>query len=490
MIGAIKMKKKRMILIVFIGIMVSGIVLMYSSYALFSANQISKSAITIKVGTMNGALKIDGLPTNQLMIPAKETKTFTITLENLNNIPGKFLLYYTNTLASDIKIGYTTGTGIDIPPKENGVIISKNGKKTYSIKVKNGTTNSQTISLEVLGGLETPSLTLPSNAHVLEEFKGESLVNALLQKTNDKTITEYTKGNVSEMYTFTHEKGTQQTDWTTEELTDYRYIGSTPNNYVYFNCTNLDNTSTCEIWRIIGIFTVEDENGNKEQRMKIMRSEPIGLYSMDAKGVGVGSSTSHHGSNEWSDSYIRQLLNETYYKRTTGTCYHGIDTKSDCDFTQIGLTSTAQNMISEAKYYLGGIAEYGVSLYEQERGNARSANRNISAISKIGLLYPTDYGYTYALGVNDHCFTYVHVCGNKATSAWMYNVLTKNGSNHSWFITPPSTDNYTSLHIQSTGSLVRGSVYNPYYIVPCLYLNSEVEVVAGTGSSNDPYQLA
>jgi len=30
---------------------------MYSSYTLFSANQINKSAITIKVGTMNGTIK-------------------------------------------------------------------------------------------------------------------------------------------------------------------------------------------------------------------------------------------------------------------------------------------------------------------------------------------------------------------------------------------------------------------------------------------------
>ncbi len=92
MIGAIKMKKKRMILIVFIGIMVLGIVLMYSSFALFSANQISKSAITIKVGTMNGTLKVDGTTTSKLTLDKGKKQTFVVTLENLNAIEGKFYL--------------------------------------------------------------------------------------------------------------------------------------------------------------------------------------------------------------------------------------------------------------------------------------------------------------------------------------------------------------------------------------------------------------
>ena len=98
------------------GIMVSGIVLIYSSYALFSINQISKSVITIKVGEMTPTVKVDGVTTNRLTIPAGETKTFTVTLENLNGISGKFLFYYTTTLASGVNFGYTTGTGIQIPP--------------------------------------------------------------------------------------------------------------------------------------------------------------------------------------------------------------------------------------------------------------------------------------------------------------------------------------------------------------------------------------
>lgn len=30
-----------------------------------------------------------------------------------------------------------------------------------------------------------------------------------------------------------------------------------------------------ELWRMIGVFTVEDENGNTEQRIKIIRNEKL-----------------------------------------------------------------------------------------------------------------------------------------------------------------------------------------------------------------------
>ena len=49
------------------------------------------------------------------------------------------------------------------------------------------------------------------------------------------------------MWAFTHE-ATEQLKATT----DYRYIGANPNNYVKFND---------ELWRIIGVFDVDDETG-------------------------------------------------------------------------------------------------------------------------------------------------------------------------------------------------------------------------------------
>jgi len=184
MIGAIKMKKKRMILIVFIGIMVSGIVLMYSSYALFSANQISKSAITIKVGTMNGTLKVDGTTTSKLTLDKGKKQTFVVTLENLNSMEGKFLPYYIGELPTGVTFGYMEATGIDLPNETN---LSKNGKKTYSIYLENNANASVTINLGVQGGLANQPISLPMNGHLIPQAKKENKNISNIWKYNQTT---------------------------------------------------------------------------------------------------------------------------------------------------------------------------------------------------------------------------------------------------------------------------------------------------------------
>ena len=70
-----------------------------------------------------------------------------------------------------------------------------------------------------------------------------------------------------------------------------RYYGASPNNYIYFNCSNYSNqsSSTCEIWRIIGVF---------EGKVKIMRNEVIGDYSWNSVADSTDSSTSLSNNND------------------------------------------------------------------------------------------------------------------------------------------------------------------------------------------------
>ena len=53
-----------------------------------------------------------------------------------------------------------------------------------------------------------------------------------------------------------------------------RYYGASPNNYIYFNCSNYSNqsSSTCETWRIIGVF---------DGKVKLIRNENIGAMEYD-----------------------------------------------------------------------------------------------------------------------------------------------------------------------------------------------------------------
>jgi len=485
------MKKKKIFLIILIGIMVSGIVLMYSSYALFSANQISKSAITIKVGTMNGTLKIDGTTTNKLTLDKGKKQTFVVTLENLNGISGKFLFYYTTTLASGVNFGYTTGTGIQIPPGTDGVILSKNGKQTYSLKVANKTSSSQTITLGSIGGLETPSLALPINGHIIPEYKGNLLTDVIIEKSNDSSKT-YTTGNQGEAFVFYQEAGLQQANWTKEELTDYRYIGNNPNNYVYFNCADTSLVSTCEKWRIVGVFTVEDENGIKQKRVKLLRHETIGNYAyrLEAKA-------------DYITSQAEKILNEYYYQATSSTCYTKTNSPVTCDFTAIGLKDTAKNMIAPTKWYLGythatigsgSDGKTGAVFYLAERGNTTDTSTPFAlyTIDNVGMSYASDYGYTFYHGVEPNCAANLSCCGNTCDGdpslSWMRTILNKNNTNWGWFLNGSGNGSVTQLNKVGTTSYM--SPAQPREMVPTVYLHQDVITTKGTGSIDSPYELA
>ncbi len=166
--------KKGTIVILSVTCLLIGIILLYTSHALFTAPSIEKSAITIKAGTMDPTIKVDGVLTNQLTIPAGTEKVFTVTLENLNAATGRFLFYYIGELPYYessgyyyVDIRYLDGTGIDTPPGENGVILPSNGKQTYSIYVENTWGTEQTITLGSLGGLESYPLTMPEDTHII-----------------------------------------------------------------------------------------------------------------------------------------------------------------------------------------------------------------------------------------------------------------------------------------------------------------------------------
>ena len=157
----------------------------------------------------------------------------------------------------------------------------------------------------------------------------------------------------NQMWAFSNEK-TEQTG----ALTDYRYIGANPNNYVKFND---------ELWRIIGVFEVDDGTGKIEKRMKIIRNESIGYYAWDNKDTASGAET-NYGKNNWPDARLNYLLNEgheynsaggsLYWNREKGICYFSSNNGMiDCDFTSTGLTEEARKMMGDAKWYLGGFGE-------------------------------------------------------------------------------------------------------------------------------------
>lgn len=210
------------------------------------------------------------------------------------------------------------------------------------------------------------------------------------------------------------------------------YIGANPNNYVYFNCDDYNNQTgdTCELWRIIGVFNnIEKEDGTKENLIKIVRNDSIGDYSWDNKDTTSGAETDY-GKNDWTTARLNYLLNpghesETfggslYYNAKKGNCYYGFGNKViSCDFTLKGLKNDiTRNNIESVLWNLGGIGEYSTAIsqkfYNDER-NSEVVSGRLSVLTwKIGLIYPSDYGYATSGGSNNSRT----VCINTSLYTW------------------------------------------------------------------------
>ena len=286
-----------------------------------------------------------------------------------------------------------------------------------------------------------------------------------------------------------------------------RYYGANPNNYIYFNCSDYSNqtSSTCETWRIIGVF---------DGKLKLIRGSQIGTYAWDNKNTSTGAE-SDYGKNDWTTARLMKLLNPSnyyindnndkdsegnylgyslYYNSAPGKCYSGQNNATvDCDFTSTGIKNDeTRNMIAETTYNFGGwnsSSVYPNQIYEYERGTTVYTGRPTTPwTGKIALAYPSDYGY--AADLNQCKDKTLHDYDNSTCTSnnWMKAIITNNG----WLLTPDSGNSYLVWDVYSSGRVYDGSsAYIAYGAVPVLYLSSELGIEsAGDGSSSNPYKLS
>lgn len=90
-------------------------------------------------------------------------------------------------------------------------------------------------------------------------------------------------------------------DTTTEN--NIRYNGANPKNYIEFGNKN-------ELWRIIGIFNIFNNETNQEEKMiKIIRNESLGEYAWD---VTDEDSSTDTRTNDWNKADLMLELNNDY----------------------------------------------------------------------------------------------------------------------------------------------------------------------------------
>ena len=262
----------------------------------------------------------------------------------------------------------------------------------------------------------------------------------------------------SGLYTITHEADSTLQIGTNESITEYRYRGASPKNYVTFNN---------EVWRIIGVFPVDDGTGKIENRIKLIRNASVGTQLWNSTQV---SSTSSY--NNWTRATLKTYLNTTYY-----------NTLSNID---------EQSMIGNAKYYLGGYTQStGISkdmMYQYERKISGSntyyygTNPN-SWTGKIGLMYISDYGYA----ASDTCTSNLSSYNDETCTSnnWLYNI-----KKNEWLL--PQRSNYSGdvFNIDADGLVGFNSASNNNYAVrPTLYLKYNIQISSGDGTSSNPYKF-
>ena len=274
-----------------------------------------------------------------------------------------------------------------------------------------------------------------------------------------------------------------------------RYYGASPNNYIYFNCSDYSNqsSSTCETWRIIGVF---------DKKVKIMRGSSIGRYSLDSS---AGDVNSGYGVNEWSQADLMKLLNggyesesvggSLYWNAKTGTCYDGSkNATGSCNFTSTGLKNPeTRNIIAETTYYTRGDNTAGIyvnEMYDKERVSGTVVNatppRTTSWTGKVAIPYPSDYGYAADLSL---CKKQLSAYNDATCTAnnWMKNIL---APNYGWLLAPYSDAAYGAWLVDSSGRVDSYYALGAYGVAPVLSLSSDLDIGSGSGTSSSPYQLS
>ena len=275
---------------------------------------------------------------------------------------------------------------------------------------------------------------------------------------------------------------TKVTDNNTEQ---YRYQGNNPNNYVSFNN---------QLWRIIGYVPVclevtpitEDTtiNGTSfkqgeaqctkwENRVKIIKADPIGAYVYNESRYGAANNI------VWIGSSIQELLNSCYLGKKdvcSKYSYAHSTTQGVCNYSQNGINENDSygNMIEGVYYNMGMSNGYSSSSVVY----ANEVKKQVSEKSMTGLMYASDFGYAISGYTGNLGYSSAN---SQMVNNWLF------GQSYEWTMTAFSSSN--PVVVINTGGLTGSNAFYGYAVRPVLYLQSNVNKLSGDGSIASPYTL-
>ena len=424
-------------------------------------NEIIKYNVTAKAstgGTVSG--------TSSKTVNYNGSTTFTVK-------PNTGYKYSSVSCPSGITGSYSTSnntltvSGV----KANGTCTVNFTKKTYTVRVSVTNGTSSPTSRTVNHGSSTTFTVKPNTGYEFESlscrggrYNESTKVLTVSNVTSTRTCTIKFKQSFTPVNAATYIESLRTSNTSTMNNDDpdgnVRYMGKNPNNYVRFNN---------ELWRIIGVFNVKPSaSGSAQKRVKIIRNTSIGKMAWDSA-----------VANNWTTASLQTYLNGEYYN---------------------SIDSTSQSLIGDTYWNLGGSFTYvGITasmFYTRERGTTVHSGWPTYWIGKIGLIYPSDYGYATSGGTTTNrasCLTKeLYNWDDSSYSDCKNNDYLYDFSLSQWTITPDSSGSGYVFGVNAAGDVsynyVAGNSYNS--ASPVLYLKSTVKITGGTGTSTNPYTLS
>ena len=333
-------------------------------------------------------------------------------------------------------------------------------------------------------------------------FGNSMTTEVILKKDEYKTFANYI---INDVYTTDGENGLYYHDGVgtytnaDQEAGDnsYRYSGANPNNYVCFG-SDADTCPDEYLYRIIGVF---DEDSDGEYNVKLIKAD----YTTSAM-LGTDG-RDYSGNYSYSTSYYKGSMDTSTiaayrWNYDTSVSSLGSNNWTTSELNKINLNTNYINylgnswspMIEDATWYLGVMTSpinTAKSFYTGERNNAgygsnpttygpENANGNST---KIGLMYPSDYGYAaYPDAWTTNLYLY-----NSSTikeNNWLYMRL------YEWTMTPSSSAFSIVFFLSYSGFLHSSHAYSGYSVRPVFYLKSNISYVSGDGTKDSPFRIA
>ena len=462
------MRKSYKIILMVISILLIGSIIIGTSYSMWvktaiqkEQNIVNSSCFDIEFTESSSINLANAMPISDEA--GLKKRPYTFTLKNTCNMNSKVTIALdvlsTSTMSSSaIKTSLTKGNKSGTPT----LLTSLDKKAEVDIS---DAKEAYILGTDIIGANK-------SKSYSLYLWMDEAVTVAEASKSfNSKAVIVNTATEEEPPIEILGRKITDTTQIATDDPdNNIRFIGSDPDNYMYFNCDDYLNQSdsTCEKWRIIGMFqNMTKEDGSQSTLVKIIRADNLGSNSWDSRIL-----------NNWINASLKTTLNDDYYNGTydTGALKN--------DLTRNAIESVVWNLGGSDTIYITSS-----TFYAYERDTKVYTGRLTTWTGKIGLMYPSDYGYATSGGEQTDRTT----CLTTNIVHWGYecfvnDYLYKN-SYGQWTLTSNSSNGYTAFRVNTDGYVNNNNTNEFEGVLPVAYLKSDISISQGDGSSSSPYQL-